>query len=334
MKNTFSIRPSGTLYLHFPCFDGVVSGVLAWEFLERSSKWRVARICPVNYDLRENWLSTRLRTPCAIVDFLYHPQASFWADHHLTSFSHLEAETDFQRRRGLSPLWYDNGSPSCATLLWEHVAPDLGSDRRYAEMVYWAAKIDSAGYSSVEEALLGDAPALRLNFSLMCKPTQEYCEFLLKQLRVRTLEQVACRPEVRDRSEEVKSRMAAGLDRLRDSLRLEADGIAVFDTETSDDLIVSRYAPYYLFPQARYSIGITRSPKGARITAMRNPWQNFPSIALGTLFEKHGGGGHQRVGSIFLPGDQSQKACDVLTALLQELRAARGPVATKEGALA
>ena len=75
----------GTLYFHSACFDGLVSAVLAWVFLE-TKDWRFQGFIPVNYDVRTMWLSDPLKTPAAIVDFLYHPDADFWADHHPTTF--------------------------------------------------------------------------------------------------------------------------------------------------------------------------------------------------------------------------------------------------------
>ena len=70
--------PNGTLYFHSACFDGLVSAVLAWVFLE-TKDWQFQGFIPVNYDVRTMWLSDPLKTPAAVVDFLYHPDADFWA---------------------------------------------------------------------------------------------------------------------------------------------------------------------------------------------------------------------------------------------------------------
>src|ERR1700686_2228078 len=98
---------SATLYFHYPCFDGLVSGVLAWEFLERHKKWNITRFSPVNYPLRKSWLARKLHTPCAVVDFPYHPKAAFWADHHQTSLS-AKARASYQQRKNKGNLSYDN----------------------------------------------------------------------------------------------------------------------------------------------------------------------------------------------------------------------------------
>ncbi|PYT29339.1 MAG: hypothetical protein DMG57_11975 [Acidobacteria bacterium] len=84
--------------------------------------------------------------------------------------------------------------------------------------------------------------------------------------------------------------------------------------------MISRYAPYYFAPNARYSIAVVHSPDSIRITAMRNPWRKFRSIALGRAFAKFGGGGHERVGAVRLPVDQRERVHDVVQSLLSEMR--------------
>ena len=108
------------------------------------------------------------------------------------------------------------------------------------------------------------------------------------------------------------------MDRFAKGSKVE-DGIVVFDVDSSG-VIVNRYAPYFFFPDARYSAGIVRSARGATITAMRNPWREFPSVFLGRIFEKFGGGGHQRVGALLLAGDRVKEADFILEQILKETR--------------
>jgi hypothetical protein len=320
-----------TLYIHYPCFDGLVSGVLAWDFLETNHNWTVQNVCPVNYNLREQWLSMSLGSRSAVVDFLYHPQAWFWVDHHLTSFMNDAVRENFEQRRLHVPLLYDNRSGSSALLLWNHFAKFLSERDRYKEMVDWAEKIDSAAYASVDEAVLGEAPALRINFSLMAKDanTREYCNFLIKELRSkRTLADVADSYEVRMKYVQVQILNRRGLEYLRSRLTTIGE-IVAFDVETDENVMISRYAPYYFFPNASYSIGVTRYRDGAKITAMRNPWRNFESVPLGTIFARYGGGGHQRVASVFLSGERANDVERIADQLLSEIRSYEG-VRSKE----
>jgi hypothetical protein len=62
-------RRRATLYLHFPCFDGIISGVLAILFLEKSRRWNFKKIEPVNYGLKKTWLDTSLPERSAVLIF-------------------------------------------------------------------------------------------------------------------------------------------------------------------------------------------------------------------------------------------------------------------------
>jgi len=314
-------------YFHSSCFDVIVSSVMTADFLEKRQGWTLDQLIPASYDARNGWLSHELLNPCAVVDFLYHPQAEFWADHHGTTFLTEEAKRHFERRRG---AWfvYDDHSGSCACLLRNHFAECFSfTDSRYEELVEWADKIDSARYASVEEAILGDAPALRIRASLAAGNGQEFSKQLVNELRFNTLDQVAGLPLVRERAEEVRSKIAAGLERFARAVRLDEDEIAVFDVTSQQGVMLSRYAPYHFFPVARYSVGVVRSPSGAKITAMRNPWREFPSVNLGRIFgnlgetfKNVGGGGHQRVASVILSSDQVQQAASILAHIVRQIR--------------
>jgi hypothetical protein len=307
-----------SLYFHSPCFDGIASSVLTWDFLEAFEHWVVRDLVPVNYEMRDAWLSMTLSPLAAVVDFLYHPQARFWADHHQTTFLSVEAKLDFQRRK--SPwLIYSESAGSCAALLWRHLLEQFEyRNQRYEALVKWADKIDAARYDSVQEAVFCDAPALGIRLSLGLTNHKSYITDLVRILRDETLERVVELPWVKRRIQRAQRLSKAGLKRLEKSCRVVNDDIVVFDVDTTG-VLINRYAPYYFHPRARYSVGILRSANGAKITAMRNPWWDFPSLPLGKIFEKLGGGGHQRVGSLLLPHTRSEKASRILKKLVTEI---------------
>ena len=225
---------NSTLYFHYPCFDGLVSAVLASEFLENTEHWHIGDFQPVDYTLRDSWLSSNLEQPCAIVDFLYHPQAEFWADHHQTSILTNAAKEDFQRRKSKFCLLFDARARSCASLLFRHLRRFLTHKPHMEEMAAWAEKIDSAAYSSVEEAILGDAPALRIARTLSAEDETgaEYARFLLRQLRDHDLSYVADLDEVKSREDRVRRSILNGLESVKARLRLEAGDVAVEDRKS------------------------------------------------------------------------------------------------------
>ena len=310
------------IYFHSPCFDGIVSAILAWDFGEKVLKWTVEDLQPVNYKLRSSWLRETLVEPCAVVDFLYHPQASFWADHHATTFLTPEAKRDFKQKDN-PHFAYDPKASSCAQLLWGHLKTAFGyRNRRYAPLVAWATKTDAARYASVQEAIEGTAPALRINCTLAYGDGDGYSVFLVRQLRNEPVEVVAGLPEVRTRYERFQNDVHQGLELFESRARLER-GVVVFDLK-AENTLVPRYAPYYFFPNAPYSAGIIRRDDTTTITAMRNPWRRVTSIHLGRLFERFGGGGHPRVGSVVLRDGDTARAeglfQEVLTVLQGRFR--------------
>jgi hypothetical protein len=307
-----------TVYLHFPCFDGVVSAVLACEYLERKHGWKTGQIVPVNYSERESWAARPLAKPAAVVDFLYHPEADFWADHHQTAFL-TPALEEHARQRGFASLLYDASAFSCAEVIWRKSYRSLRQPR-FREMVEWARRIDGARYGSVEEAVLGDAPALRINFSFLRDSSAEYCRFLVESLRSKSLAEVAASRHVADCYQSVRKAIQSGLRLFRKASRLEKDGIVVFHVEDTGKALLSRYAPYLDYPKARYSVGILDTGHGAKITAMRNPWRRFKSVPLGQIFSQYGGGGHQRVASVLIK--DAQEAERTLGSILSDLRSA------------
>lgn len=308
-----------TLYFHSPCFDGIVSAVLALDFLELSERWTFKDLRPVDYDHRDSWLSEKHSQPFAVVDFLYHPGADFWADHHQTSFLTPSLKHNFEEQKNPHHI-YSSRSGSCAMLLWRVLRQCFKHRNiRYAELVRWADKIDAARYTSVEEAINGSHPALNINRTLAISKDPDYSVRLVRRLREESLERVACLPEVVEQSNKAQMMIRAGLEQVSKTVHIADGNIAVFEADSSDALI-NRYAPYHFFPKARYSLGMVRSSGGIKITAMRNPWRHFPSVYLGRVFERFGGGGHRRVGAVMLRGSQARNAEQIVQRVLHEIR--------------
>ncbi|HLH36138.1 MAG TPA: hypothetical protein VKX41_15815 [Alloacidobacterium sp.] len=314
-----------TVYLHFPCFDGVISAVLVSEYLKQKRGWDLENVVPVGYAERETWASRSLEKPAAVVDFLYHPDAEFWADHHQTTFLNQGLKHNFEKRKTVQ-LFYDPTALSCASVVWRNTHQTI-RHQRFREMVDWANRIDGARYESVEQAVLGDAPALRINFSFMRDPSPLYCRYLVDSLRTKSLADVAASREVDERYQSARKELRIGQKQFRKSARLERDGIVVFHVDHSASPSISRYAPYLEFPKALYSIGILNSDDGTKITAMRNPWRHFRSVPLGQIFRNYGGGGHQRVASVLV---NSRDAERTLQSILTDLRRARSPKTSLE----
>jgi len=306
------------LYFHAPCFDGLVSGAILWDYLEVEAGWKRVKPRGVNYGIRPQWANVNPKSPFAVVDFLFHPRATYWVDHHATTFLNDEFRRVYERRRS-DRFIYDRTAPSCSKLVFDYLKRSLGyRNARFEDMVEWATKIDAARYASVDEVFESSSPALTINLALSQIADPRQCDQLLRHLKESDLDRLAMHPAVKKNATRALRLSADGLKRFRKGAYL-VDDIVVFDVDARN-AVINRYAPYRVFPSARYSAGIIRKDDGIRITAMRNPWKEFKSAPLGRIFEKIGGGGHQRVATVVLKSAKSDEAPDVLEAVVSSIR--------------
>lgn len=297
------------MYFHTHCFDGIASAVLVIDALA----WRDPDLHPVGYDERATWCDKQLKQPAAVVDFLFHPATTFWADHHPTTFVTAEAAAHYGARRG--ERWFHEPSmDSCAGVLIANF-PAL---QHRSQLVHWANKIDAARYESVDEALFGDSPALVISKGLAVASDQD-CADLVRRLCVRPLEAVAGDSDARARFEQVQRGTEDALRRFDQHALLQPDGIVVADL-SGEPVAGPRYAPYHRYPNAKYSIVLYNADDGPKITAMRNPWQEFQSVPLGEIFRRYGGGGHRRVASVLISPERSRDASTTLMSIVADIQ--------------
>ena len=94
------------------------------------------------------------------------------------------------------------------------------------------------------------------------------------------------------------------LDILRDRTD-SRDGVIYFDVSDLDLEGYNKFIPYFLYPDAVYSVGVSASPMRTKVSVGTSPWKEIAAdVNLASLCEKYGGGGHARVAAISLgPGD-------------------------------
>jgi hypothetical protein len=101
-----------------------------------------------------------------------------------------------------------------------------------------------------------------------------------------------------------------------------AMGTVYFDLSEYDDMEgYNKFIPYYLFPEAVYCVGVSRSSFRSKISVGSNPWSPKPRTHnLAALCERHGGGGHPVVGAISFQPEELSRARHVAGGIAQELR--------------
>jgi hypothetical protein len=106
---------------------------------------------------------------------------------------------------------------------------------------------------------------------------------------------------------------------------VEEQGTIYFDITDHPCEGYNKFIPYYLHPQATYSVGLSRSSFRTKVAVGSNPWTKVPAekmLNLATICERYGGGGHARVGAISFPADKADLARRAAVEILAELRAA------------
>ena len=119
------------------------------------------------------------------------------------------------------------------------------------------------------------------------------------------------------------------LERHREALELirgraeERNGTIFFDITDHPLEGFNKFIPYYLHPDAVYSIGLSKSSFRTKVAVGSNPWTKADPatmVNLAEVCERYGGGGHARVGAISFPPDQEEKARAAAAEIVAELR--------------
>ena len=325
------------VFYHDKCFDGACSASLFTRF----HRERIASGASYEYHglvHRAGALfdeSEFTGDENAIVDFKYSasPRITWWFDHHLSAFltpqdqqSFLDCKKDPECG---SRKFFDPHYTSCTSFLAHIVETHFGFDTApVAELIHWANIVDGALYESPESAVEMAAPAMKL--TLIIEATQDplFIPRLIPLLTELPLAEVLSRPFVADLLPPLLERHKQSLELIR-SRAEERDGTIFFDITDHPLEGFNKFIPYYLHPNATYSIGLSKSSFRTKVSVGSNPWTKADPakmVNLAQVCERYGGGGHARVGAISFPPDQADQARKAALEIVAELRASN-PVA-------
>jgi len=242
----------------------------------------------------------------AIVDFKYSssPQLTWWFDHHQSAFL-TPADAEHFRTDHSGRKFYDPTFKSCTKFLATIAAEKFGFDARpLAELIQWGDIIDGAQFESSEVAVGLTEPAMQLALVIEAAPEANLVPKLIPHLGYISLKEMVELPAVQKHLGPLLERHRRSIDILREQARSRG-GVVYFDVSDLDLEGYNKFIPYYLYPDAVYSVGVSASPTRAKVSVGTNPWKEADSeVNLASLCEKYGGGGHARVAAIsFGPGD-------------------------------
>lgn len=257
----------------------------------------------------------------AIVDFKYSPseKLTWWFDHHQSAFLTSEDEAHFQHENS-DKKFLDTTRKSCTEFIADVARDKFGfNDQPLADLIHWAHIIDGALYESPAQCVELKAPALQLMQVIEADPDDAFIEQIIRDLTQYSLRKVATSAEVHRRFQPILKLHLETLETIRRKA-IYQDGVVQFDLVDEGYEGFNKFIPYYLFPEATYTVALTRGTQRTKISVGSNPWAPRPRTHnIATICERYGGGGHAVVGAISLGPEEVEKGRVVLSEIVAEL---------------
>jgi len=312
------------LFFHDKCFDGAASAAVFTRFyserIHPGAKFHFTGMThrarhpftPEMFDGDEN----------AIVDFKYSssPKLTWWFDHHQSAFLSPEDAEHFKQDRS-GKKFYNPEYRSCTKFLADVASSKFGFDPApLAELVKWGDVIDGAQYADAAAAVGLGEPAMKLALVIEAAPEEDLVPRLIPEMARRSLAEMIELPQVKRHLEPLLRRHEQSVDLFRK--RARAEGRVIYFDLTQDDMEgYNKFIPYFLFPDAVYSVGVSSSQLRAKVSVGSNPWTKTPiAHNLAGLCERYGGGGHARVAAISFEPADLVRAREAAQAIAAELR--------------
>ncbi len=265
----------------------------------------------------------------AIVDFKYSASSriTWWFDHHQSAFLTPQDHEHFlacQRDPECAARkFFDPTYTSCTSFLAHIASTRYGFDTApVAELIHWADIVDGAQYESPEAAVEMAAPAMKLTLIIEATQDPEFIPRLIPLLTEMPLVEILNQPFVASLLPPLLERHKQAIELIR-SRAAERDGTIFFDITDHPLEGFNKFIPYYLYPNATYSIGLSKSSFRTKVAVGSNPWTKADPakmVNLAQICERYGGGGHARVGAISFPPDKEADAREAAREIVAELR--------------
>jgi hypothetical protein len=265
----------------------------------------------------------------AIVDFKYSasPRITWWFDHHLSAFLTPQDQENFLACKR-DPVcggrkFFDPDYTSCTSFLAHIASTRFGFDTApVAELIHWADIVDGAKYESPEAAVEMAAPAMKLTLIIESSQDNVFIPRLIPLFTAMPLAEVLSQPFVAQLLPPLLERHQKSIALIQQRAE-ERNGTIFFDLTDLPLDGYNKFIPYFLYPQATYSIGLSSSNFRTKVSVGSNPWTKADPAKmtnLATICERYGGGGHARVGAISFPPGQAIQAREAAAVIVAELR--------------
>ncbi len=312
------------LFYHDRCFDGACSAAVFADFYRQAFAPAAEFTLTGLFHRAEQLFDEELfdGDENAIVDFKYcaSPKLTWWFDHHQSAFLSPEDEAHFEKERS-DKKFYDASFKSCTQLIASIAGDKFQYDSSHlTDLIRWADIIDGAQYKDAKEAVEMAAPAMKLTLVLEAAEPNLSSK-VIPLLTRQPLDEISQLDWVRGAFDKLYRRHLESIDLIRD--RSRASGrVIFFDMADTDHGGYNKFVPYYLFPEATYTVSVSDAGFRTKVSVGSNPWApEEPLHNLASICERYGGGGHSRVGAISYGPDELQRARDTAREIVRELAA-------------
>ncbi len=319
------------VFYHDKCFDGACSASLFTRFhrecISKGASYEYHGLVHRAGALFDE--SEFTGDENAIVDFKYSasPRITWWFDHHQSAFLTAQDNEHFQACQRdpacASRKFFDATYTSCTSFLAHIASTKFGFDiAPVADLIKWADIVDGARYESPESAVEMAAPAMKLTLIIESTQDSVFIPRLIPLLTEMPLSEVLAQPFVAPLLQPLLERHRQAIELIR-SRAEEKNGTIFFDITDHPLEGFNKFIPYYLYPNATYSIGLSKSSFRTKVAVGSNPWTKADPakmVNLAQICERYGGGGHARVGAISFPPDKEDQARVAAQEIVAELR--------------
>ena len=313
------------VFYHDKCFDGASSAAVFSRFYRERIRNGVefvytgllhragALFDEKQFDGDEN----------AIVDFKYSssPKVTWWFDHHQSAFLTPEDAAHFEQDES-NRKFYDPDFKSCTSFIATVAEQRFGFDPSpVAELVHWTDIVDGALYEDAKSAVEMRSPAMKITMAIEAAREPDFVRRLIPLLATTPLAEIIGEPFVASVLPPLLERHERSIDIL--GQRMESrEGTVYFDISDQDLEGYNKFIPYYLHPEAVYSVGLSKSSFRVKVSVGSNPWAKENRLVnLAKICERYGGGGHSRVGAISFDVSENEAARKAAHEIVEELRA-------------
>jgi hypothetical protein len=265
----------------------------------------------------------------AIVDFKYSmsPKLTWWFDHHESAFLTPEMRVHFEQAQlgdAANRQFFDPTYISCTGLIADIGQEKFGFDTSGLEdLLKWANIIDGARFESAEAAVEMREPAMKIAMVIENAQEPDFIPRIIPMLTAMSFEELLAQPFVAERLAPLWAKHQATKELIRQRAQLK-DGVIYLEILDQDTDALNKFIPYYFYPEATYTIAVTRSKARTKISVGTSPWTKEPVdqlVNLSDVCNRYGGGGHARVGAISFGTGESERGRAVALEIVEDLRA-------------